>query len=259
MKILTLFVLIASFQIVNAAPILPASTPPNPEIVDGHDGGGAYSPAPGIPLAYPLPLMDAGAGTLAMWVKPDTDAAGLQDAVLLSTGAPPGTWLLLRLHEGTLNLVFQRGERPFAGPGEFYYNTSVDVSDWTESTWRHVLIRWAALGDSESAILIHVDGEEREARYDVRLASGMPVETLFIGANSARVAAPPGDFRIDGVRVWNLPLRDEDLPAVMNGDDVEPSALVLAVDFEAGLDAVSTAEVAPDFTDRSVLAERIKP
>lgn len=239
------------------AEVTPLSAPAALNLGDGREGG-AYAPKAGVPLTYPLELMDAGAGTVALWVRLDDEPSAIQNAPLLSSGAPPETWFYLFINEGKLGVVFQRGARPFGGVGEFYVNTSVDVSDWEAGSWHHVAVAWAAAGPDESAFAIFVDGEERDGRYNLNLAAGTPIRTITVGTNAAQLSAVADAALLDDVRIWHLPLNGTQITEVMEGGTVEESALVLAAAFDGDAVATASAEVAPDLSDWAGLLARFQ-
>lgn len=240
-----------------AQPVLPDSAPPAFEPVEGKTGN-AYRPRSGTPLVYPLALMDAGAGAVAFAVLVEEETTGMANVPLLSSGAPPSTWFFLQIHEGKLVFVFQRGEKPFTGIGEFYFHTSIDVADWTPGVWHHVAVSWAAAGPGESAAVLFVDGAERESRFNLTLASGSPMESLTVGANSARLAPVETSVAIDDLNVWNIPLSESEIRQAMEGGVPQPGALVLHATFDEGFEAVSSVELSADFSDPSALVSRIR-
>jgi len=238
-------------------PVSPASEPTSPVFLEGRSGD-AYTPRPGAPLTYPLTNWDAGAGTISLRVRLDEPPDQMENAPLVSSGAPPGTWLYLHLHEGRLGFLFQRGEKPFSGAGEFYLNTSVDVSDWEPGVWHHVAIAWAAGGIEESGIRILVDGEPRDERFNVTLNAGTQIDSLTVGSNSASVQAVATQISLDELRIWNLPLTSAEIDEVMTGEIPLEDSLVFAAEFDGQLEGKSGVKWSPDFSDSAALMERLR-
>jgi len=238
-------------------PLNPSSEPASSSFTEGQSGG-AYSPGTGAPLTYPLTAWDAGAGTISLRLRLDEPANQIENAPLVSSGAPPGTWLYLHLNEGKLGFLFQRGEKPFSGAGEFYLNTSIDVSDWEPGTWYHVSILWAAAGIEASGIRVLVDGEPKDERFNITLNSGTQIDSLTVGSNSASVQSVATQLSLDELRVWNLPLTSKEINEVRAGEIPLAESLVLAADFDGDLEGKSGAQWSPSFDDPSALLDRLQ-
>lgn len=240
-----------------AGEVSPSFPPDNLTPASGKNGNG-YQPKAGRPLAYPLEMMDTGAGTVSFWVRLDGASTAAQGLPLLSSGSPPNTWFYLFLDKGRLGVLFQKGVKPFTGLGEFYLNNSVDVADWAAGSWHHVAFSWVAAGPGESVFSLTLDGKVREEKSNVSLAGGSPLESVTVGANSARRDSVATSVTLDELKIWNLPLRASQVQEVKEGKDPEAGSLVLSVDFERGLAGTSSASLSPDLSRPETLAARFK-
>jgi hypothetical protein len=223
--------------------------PPSPSalVSGGHGSGQGFRPKSSPILLQHLAPREFGAsGTFSAWMALD-DPSSASGAVF-SAGTPAEGWILMQIDEGKLNLLIQKGEKPFQKAGECYVNLSIPISDWSSDSWHHVAVVWDAQGPNESRVATFIDGKLMENRSTLTLAPSWGPAKITIGANGARANNPKLEGVFDDVAVYGYPLDEKGVAELFKGN---PTGAALYLDFEQGYQAIDRRGGADDAAARA--------